>query len=151
MNTDFCFNKNGMWLIAILILFFSFQTAFARSSSCGILKPNLDVNNLFISHKILPDHKYYYSGPDDVPKAIIGIDNNYTLDSKMWKPVDLTPEKLKKWCRNMFSDNDQPATNWGADILDPNGKKVGIWFSRQKRTSVNMLDNNRVQVYTPNF
>ena len=149
MKTDFCFNNTGMWLIAALILFLPSQTAFGWGKSYGILKQSSEVNGIFIAHKILPDHKYYYSGPDDVPKALIGIDNNYTLDSKLWKPVDLTPELLKKWFRSWFNFRDQPAINWGADILDPNGKKVGIWFSRQNRTTVKMLGNNRVQVHTP--
>ncbi|MBW1841758.1 MAG: hypothetical protein JRI75_08175, partial [Deltaproteobacteria bacterium] len=65
------------------------------------------------------------------------------------KPVDLTPEQLKKWLSILLRDRDRPATTWGAYILDPAGKEIGVWFSRWDRTTVKMLGDNSVQVYTP--
>ncbi|MBW1842152.1 MAG: hypothetical protein JRI75_10235, partial [Deltaproteobacteria bacterium] len=119
-------NKRSL-LATALILFFSFQTAFGWGKNYGMLKKSTDVNNMFVSHQVLPDHTYYYSGVDAAPNAIIGNQNTYTLESKLWKPVDLTPEQLKKWLRILLRDRDRPATTWGAYILDPAGKEIGVW------------------------
>lgn len=141
--------KKGIALATVLILLFSFQTAFGIGKNYGLLKKSTEVNDMFVSHQVLPDHKYYYSGSNAAPNAIIGIHNDYTLESKLWKPVDLTTEQLKKWLNNMLRNRDRPATTWGAYITGPGGKKIGIWFSRWNRTTIKMLDGNRVQIHTP--
>lgn len=37
---------------------------------------------MFVSRQVPPDNRYYYSGPDDFPNAIIGIQNDYSLESR---------------------------------------------------------------------
>ncbi len=142
--------KKKIPLIVTCILFIVVQTAFTGcSGSYGMLKPSLEVDKMFEEHKVLADHSYYYSGPDAAPNAIIGIDNNYTLNSTLWKPVDLTSEQLKKWIDLLTGSRGYTVTNAGSLILDPTGKRLGVWYSPVNWTTVKMESDNSIVVHTP--
>ncbi|MEK6197659.1 MAG: hypothetical protein N2B58_05740 [Desulfobacterales bacterium] len=36
-------------------------------------------------------------------------------------------------------------------ILDPEGKQVGFWYSIQNYTVVKFLEENKIEVYTPDL
>jgi len=137
-------------LLIVTCILFVVQAAFTGcSGSYGRLKPSLEVDKMFEEHKVLADHSYYYSGSDVKPNAIIGIDNNYTLNSTLWKPVDLTSEQLKKWIDNMTHLRGYSITNYGSLILDPAGKRLGVWYSRWNVTTVKMESDKSIVVSTP--
>ncbi len=150
MNKIIDLYKKKMLLIVTCILFIVVQAAFTGcSGSYGRLKPSLEVDKMFEELKILADHSYYYSGPEAVPTAIIGIDNNYTLNSTLWKPVDLTSEQLKKWIDFMTHYRGYSLINYGSLILDPTGKRLGVWYSPWSWTTVKMESDNSIVVHTP--
>ena len=96
---------------------------------------------------------YYYAGPDTRPFYIIGVDDRYKLISKLWKPVDLTPEMLKDWF-NYFRPrvggyNPLP---YGAFINGPNGERIGLWYSVldwRLTGSAILGENNEVTIFMP--
>ncbi len=150
MNKIIDLYKKKIPLIVTCILFVVVQAAFTGcSGSYGRLKPSLEVDKMFEELKILADHSYYYSGSDVKPNAIIGIDNNYTLNSTLWKPVDLTSEQLKKWIDFMTHYRGYSLTNAGSLILDPTGKRLGVWYSRCNETTVKMESDKSIVVHTP--
>ncbi|MFH2218455.1 MAG: hypothetical protein ABII68_02195 [Pseudomonadota bacterium] len=143
-------NNKRVRVISTFIILLIIQVAITGClENYGILKPSLEVDRMFVKLQVLPDHKYYYSGPDAIPDAIIGIHNSYTLDSRLWKPVDLTPEQIKKWLSWMTGDLYTTITNYGWYILDPSGKRVGVWFSPFYYTTIKMGEGNHIAVYTP--
>ena len=82
----------------LILLFLSAQGIFAGCAGhWGRISSSRTVTETFQAYRILPDHRYYYSGPDAYPTAIIGIHKNFTLTARFWKPVDLTPERLRAW------------------------------------------------------
>lgn len=88
-----------------------------------------EATDIWHSYDIQPNYNYYYSGPQSQPDYIIGIDKKYRLTSKLWKPVDLTPEILKKWfnfSRQRVGISQDP---YGAFIVDSNNERVGLWYS----------------------
>ncbi len=108
--------------------------------------------DIWHSYEILPNYKYYYSGPDSQPNYIIGIDDRYHLTSKLWKPVDLTPEMLKNWFNYIRPRVGYSLDLYGADITDSNGQRVGLWYSvRDWRLlgSASVGENNQVSVTRP--
>ena len=142
--------KKRITLIVTCILFVVVQAAFTGcSGSYGMLKPSLEVDKMFEEHKVLADHSYYYSGSDVTPTAIIGIDNNYTLKSKLWKPVDITSAQLKKVIDNLTGSRGYTITNAGSLILDPTGKRLGVWYSHCNETTVKMESDKSIAVHTP--
>ena len=117
----------------------------------GTLKPSREVDQIFQKHQVLPEYKYYISGSVTKPQAIIGIDRNYTLDTRLWQAAEnLTSEQLKKWVDQMLGF--RPATRtFGAQILGPNGEPVGIWYSPYNDTTVAVQADNRIKVVPPSY
>lgn len=117
------------------------------TSNYGILRYSPEIDQKFKNNQLLPDHTYYYSGFQRIPYGIIGIDNNYTLRSSAWKPLELDPTVLKQLAyrmENVYSLNPR-----GASILDPEGNQVGIWYSSQKQTKIRIEKDRRIVVVTP--
>ena len=115
----------------------------------GILKPSLEVSRIFESYRVLPQYKYYFSGSITKPRAIMGIDRNYTLATGLWKEAaDLTPEQLKRWVDQMLGFL-PPTRTFGAYILGPAGEQVGIWYSPDNDNSVTVQPDNRVEIIPP--
>jgi hypothetical protein len=119
------------------------------ANNFGRIHPSGEVTRMFETYKILPDYRYYYSGSDVKPRGIIGIHNNYALNSRLWKPVDLTPEQLKDWINIILNDTTISIHNYGALILDPDGNQVGVWYSPRATTIVKMESDNQIIVHTP--
>ena len=113
----------------------------------GKLKRDREVNRLFRTYRILPDHKYYTSGRADIPYAIIGIQNIYDLRPGTWKEIDLTTPILRSWVSRM--DNIYGYPPYGSMILDNNGKRVGVWYSSKQWTTVIIEENNEIAVIAP--
>ena len=113
----------------------------------GSLRYSPEIDQKFKNHQLLPDHTYYYSGFQRIPYGIIGIDNNYTLRSSLWKPLELNPTVLKQLSYRMehvYSLNPR-----GASILDAEGNQVGIWYSSQNQTKIRIEKNRQIVVVTP--
>lgn len=110
------------------------------------------VDQLFKSLTVLPDHRYYFTGSDSYPTAIIGIDEKYTLSTKFWKPVDMTEKQLKRWVITNSRRAYYDSNHYGRYILDDKGQRLGVWYSLKNWrdfASVRILDERTVQVSTP--
>ena len=116
-------------------------------SNYGRLQSSEEITQLFNDNQILSDHLYYYTGLEGVPDAIIGIQSNYSLDSKLWRQVDLSPLLLEKWVSRMTYVH--LVTPRGAWILGPDGQRVGIWYSARYQATVRVEEGNRVVVIPP--
>lgn len=119
------------------------------AANYGAIRPSSEVNELFESYEVLDDHNYYYSGSAAIPNAIIGIHENYTLKSDLWKSVELTQDQLKKWILLITNNRGFSIRIYGYHILDPQGEIIGVWYSPYNRTVVKMLDDQHVVVHTP--
>jgi len=111
-----------------------------------------EATDIWHSYKILPNYRYYYSGPDAQPNFIIGIDDRYHLQSNIWKPVDLTPEKLKGWINFGRPRVGFSLDRYGAFITDSNGERIGLWYSMHDWRllgSASVGENNQVSVTRP--
>ena len=117
-----------------------------------------EVTQLIESGAVLPDHTYYYTGPQAEPDAIIAIDNRFTLKAKYWVKVDNAAEQLKDWNRLIDNAHRVPGEDgglWpgtyyhGARIMTPEGKQVGIWYSRYDHTVIQFPDPSTIILYTP--
>jgi len=111
-----------------------------------------EATDIWHSYEILPNYHYYYSGPNTQPNYIIGIDDRYHLQSKLWKPVDLTPEKLKNWINFGRPRVGYSLDIYGAFITDSNGERVGLWYSVHDWRllgSASVGENNQITVTRP--
>jgi hypothetical protein len=141
----------------LLLFFLSIVVVFVAGCSgaghYGQLVPDDKVKNAFETYQLPLDYTFYYSGPDAYPKAVIGIRNEYRLESRYWKPVDLTQTLLKKWLE--MDGQPRPGHNMyrnGSDIIAPDGRQIGIWYAVKNwkdRATVKMIDDKTVNVSPP--
>lgn len=117
------------------------------ASNYGRLQGSREATEVFNQNQVLSDYTYYYSGFQTIPYGIIGIDNNFRLRSSHWKRIDMNPDLLNRLTYRMQSVYSlDPRGSW---ILDPAGRRVGIWYSSQLWTKVKLGKNNQIVVLTP--
>ena len=150
-------NKTGKTAIGAVIILTIIQSILITCPATAAKKPSgvsssQAATNIWHSYQILPNYKYYYSGPDSQPNYIIGIDDRYQLTSKLWKPVDLTPEKLEDWINYVRPRVGYSPRLYGADITDKDDRRIGLWYSvRDWRLlgTATVAENNQVSVTRP--
>ncbi|NNL76327.1 MAG: hypothetical protein HKO68_08335 [Desulfobacterales bacterium] len=133
----------GCLFVALMLLLVSGCGA----SNYGRLQSSREATEVFNQDQVISDYTYYYSGFQTIPYGIIGIDNNYRLRSSHWKRIDMNPTLLNQLTyrmQNVYSLD--PRGSW---ILDPDGRRVGIWYSSQLWTKVKLSKNNQIVVITP--
>ena len=117
----------------------------------GEIRPSAEATGVFENYKVLPDYRYYVSGPDLYPNALIALDRAYALDSDLWKERKLTSVEMKELIGDMQSKaREVGETLHGFDILDHGGKKIGLWYSILRApTYVKIEGGQRVVIGTP--
>ncbi|MGD2271384.1 MAG: hypothetical protein PVI06_13345 [Desulfobacterales bacterium] len=113
----------------------------------GRLEKSSQIKQAFESYQILDGYRYYYSGRQNKPSAIIGVHRDYSFSSEYWTEIELTPEAFKKAVKRLYPLYDPPA--YGAYIIDPNGKRAGVWFSSINFATIKLKDVNRLIILTP--
>ena len=142
----------SLFLFLLLVAVF-FMASCAGTVNYGQFVLNDNVKKAFETYQLPPNHTYFYSGPDAFPVAVIGIRNEYHLESKYWKPVDLTVTQLKRWLEMGGRSRDGYYLNKnGAALLTPDGGQIGIWYAVRNwkdRATVKMIDDKTVNVSPP--
>ena len=129
-------------LIASTILSGCFQ-------NYGRLRHNDEATRAFQTYQVKPDYKYYYYGRTNMPYAVVGIDREYQMRSRVWREVDQDTEQFKEmvfWVWDDYRYHNQRNFTKGADILDPDGKKIGIWYSGLWWAAIRFEENKRIVV-----
>ena len=154
-TTQFSKNIRTPMMAAALILIMVLCAAAASAANGrkgSTIIPSREATEIWHSYEIQPNYNYYYSGPNSQPNYIIGIDNKYEFTSKKWKPVDLTPEMLKKWFNYIKPRVGYSLDTYGAFITGPNGERLGLWYSVKDWRlvgSASLNENNQVSVTAP--
>ncbi len=99
---------------------------------------------------LLKNHTYYYIGTPVEPDVIIAIDNQFTMTSKAWSKVDINQKILDDWA--FWIDTyrgwwDCPYR--GIMLFAPDGRQVGVGYSRWTFSVVKMPGPNEIVVYPP--
>ena len=103
---------------------------------------------MFVIGPLSPDYNYYYSGAQNKPRSIIGLDKKYTLETKRWKPVSPDSGQIQAMMDALTGYKGFAAANFGSVILDPGGNQIGVWYSNGGfSTPVKMVGNNVVSIY----
>ena len=134
--------------LILLVIIFALS---ACAGNYGRVQKSGKVDQIFTTYQVLDDHRYYISGPENLPEAILGVHQDYTLETTQWTRVSLTEQQLKEWVDGLdFYFHDFPRYNpYGYVILDPSGRQVGIWYSIWDYTPVIFKGDNVVQIYAP--
>lgn len=136
-----------------VLLFISISMLSAANGypwSYGQIKSNPATDEAFDSHRVPMNYNYYYFGRSNMPYAIVGLDPQYNLESRLWRRVDAGTAEFKQMVEWTWWDTyNYPDTPQGKDILDPEGRKIGIWYSSARWAAVKMLDDRGSVMIAP--
>jgi hypothetical protein len=139
--------KAAKSLLIVSLAIFSLGMLSGCTAKYGRIQGSDEITELFETQQILPDHTYYYNGFQAIPYVIVGIDNQYTLRSSIWRRVKLTPALLKQLTTRMQSVYSTGPK--GARIIGPNDERLGIWYSTERQTAVRLRQENRIVLAAP--
>jgi hypothetical protein len=149
MNTKNRFSKDSV-ISGYAILGFYFLIA-AMVSGClenyGRLNWDPQVATQYQAYEAQEDFNYYYYGVGNRTFAIAGISNDYFMESKMWREVEPDTQDFKDLISRAWQNSYyKPYDPRGAHILDPEGKRVGNWYSSLRFVTVRFDENNRIVI-----
>jgi hypothetical protein len=128
----------------------------ATTGNYGTSRGTIEVDRIFRYGAIPTEYRYYYNGWLHEPVAILGVHKDYTLRAKYWHEIELDEQQLKRLRRFFFE-----STTWyddrahgrmdfnGYRLFDPEGREVGIIYSRYKWIIVEFPEQNVVTVHAP--
>ncbi len=135
-----------------LTLFSMILTALSgcAMSNYGKLKSSPEIKQSFETYQILPNHKYYYRGVKSRPTVIVGINESYELNLKMWVQIDPKSEDFRTIIdRVSLQGMGRAVEPWGFRILDPAGNDVGVWYSALSNAAVQINENRQITNLQP--
>ncbi len=141
----------------IMLMLLSSSCASIRVKNYGSILADGRVKEAFEKFQVNPSYNYFYSGSEVYPNAVMGLDKTYTLESDLWKKVDMTPAKLREivtFMRDKAATVNLMTSLHGFVILDDKGKQIGVWYSILKATtksSVRMKGDKTVLIDTPDI
>ena len=142
-------NKNDRrfsYWTAALVLIFS-VVAVGCAGSYGRLQRDPQVTKAFDDNTVNPEYQYYYYGRSNQPYIIVGIDRSYNMESRMWRSVEPNSDQFKEmvywiWIDVLYGYQREK----GAHILDPQGNRVGLWYSHLWWAAIRFSDDNRIEI-----
>ena len=143
---------NRSRLFPAIILLFTVPIALigCSMSNYGKLKSTPEVTRAFEAYQILPGHKYYYRGTYSQPVVIVGINENYELNSKLWVEIDPKSKDFRKLIDKVSLQGSGGTTDpWGFTISDNSGRDVGVWYSAIRAAAVEINENGQIVNLSP--
>ena len=113
----------------------------------GSIRWDTDAGSSFAAAQVLPGHRYYTTGSDTEPAAIVALREDRPMRADFWREVAMTPEALAKMVDRMR--NNRVEYPYSRAILDDRGAQIGVWYSFLKSSSVKLLDDGGVIVSPP--
>ena len=113
----------------------------------GSIRWDNGVERVFSSAQVLPGHRYYTTGSETAPEAILALRDERPLRSDVWREVAMTPEILARLVDRMRASRDDYP--YGSVVLDEKGARIGVWCSYRRPLPVKLLDDGGVIVSPP--
>lgn len=141
---------SGKYLMLSLLSVFCFWGCAAQTWNNPLVRAD-EVKDIFESATVVPDHTYYYTGPQAQPDAIIAIHDKYILQNleKTWVRVDISEKMLRDWNRVISNETRIKHPYRGSRIMTPDGNPAGLWYSVQTNTVAKFPSANAIVVYPP--
>ncbi|MCG8566651.1 MAG: hypothetical protein MI747_16385 [Desulfobacterales bacterium] len=115
----------------------------------GTMKTNLRWLELSQARELPRGYTYYFCGRSNIPYALVGIEPGWTFKSRFWFKVD-TMDQVYDLVENLSDLHIDAGEKTAADILTPQGEKVGVWISYYSSSVVQVDAKGKVvSVYNP--
>jgi hypothetical protein len=136
-----------LYLVILLCLLMLQEGCISLSASSGGLQKRMEIEQLFESGTLLPDHTYYIDGSEVEPDAIIAISNTFQLQTNFWSQRDLTVKELKSAVFWMQTAEVGFCEAEGGVLIAPDGQQIGAWYSQKDIGTVRQPSPGVVEVF----
>jgi hypothetical protein len=117
------------------------------SQNFGRIHWDENVTQAFEANRVEPGYNFYQYTVGNRVFAIVGFDPKLELQSRIWRELEADTEDFKVATSRMWDDYSQIREYpRGAVIVDPDGEKVGVYFSSIRFVSINFKPENQVVV-----
>jgi hypothetical protein len=135
-------NSKILWVGVLGIIFLTLVVG--CSGTYGSYRRDAGVQQSFESNQVPTDFKYFYYGLGSETIAIFGIEKQHEMNSYMWKVVSANSSEFRDLVTWVWEDYGYD--KFGAEILNPEGIKVGILYTAVRETAVKFGANNQITV-----
>jgi hypothetical protein len=143
-------NKRRLFTAIILFSMILIPLGGCSLSNYGKLKSTPEIKQSFETYQILPNHKYFFRGVKSRPTVIVGINENYELNLKMWVQINTESEDFRIIIdRVSLQGMGRTYEPWGFRILDAAGNDVGVWYSAISTAAVQINENRQITNLQP--
>ena len=140
-------------LAVMLVVIGLFTLALVAGCATGDgarLDMSQEVWRMFNDGGVAGGYRYFTTGVENRPDAILALNKEYTLVTERWAERRMNSDILKQLVglmNNEFSPMGGGLV--GSWVLDDEGERIGMWYSPVALTGVKMLGDNNVQVNPP--
>ena len=146
------YNKLVLSISALAVLFYVLGCTNSFFKNWGRIEPDSSVTDSFNKFQISANLNYYISGSDVYPTSIMGLNKAYTLETDLWKQIDITQEIFSELVTNMRNHSIEccSQTMHGFYIFDDKDNKIGVWYSLISGSIiVKMKEDRKVIIFPP--
>jgi len=117
------------------------------SQNFGRIHWDENVTQAFEANQVEPGYNFYQYTVGMRVFAIVGLDPKLEMQSRIWRELETDTEDFKVATSRIWDNYTQlPEYPRGAVIMDPDGEKVGVYFSSIRFVSINFKPENQVVV-----
>lgn len=147
MRTSLRFFVASAAMITIII-----SAGCASMTGFGKFVPDNRARIAFETFEISPEYRYYITGSDTYPVAILALNKSYSMGNDLWKEMELTPAGIKVMVTDMqLKLLERCGQTWsGFLVIDQTGKQIGILYAYLGlQIAFKVAENNTVMMYGP--
>jgi len=117
------------------------------SQNYGRINWDDDITRAFEASQIEPGYNFYQYTIGMQVYAIVGFDPKLEMQSRIWRKLARDTEDFKvAISRIWYNDYQLPVEPRGAVIMNPDGEKVGVYFSSLQIVAIKFNPGNQVMV-----
>ena len=111
----------------------------------GRIQRDHAVTTMFETGELPHEYHYHFFGRRNQPYAVMGLEPEWTLKSRLWRTVELSTDEFKYMTKWVWEDLGY--YKYGANILDPEFEKIGIIYTSSWMATVKVdRDTKTVEV-----
>ncbi|MDA8140703.1 MAG: hypothetical protein M0036_18815 [Desulfobacteraceae bacterium] len=138
------------WMTVTVGILVAFYLAGCGSSRFGRLQPDPAVTQMFTANGVPTEYHYFICGRPSLPYIIVGIEPQFQFADKLWQSTqpnttDFSQQVNFVWIPEVWYKVEPAQGCW---IIDPAGRKVGVWYSMYPSAPV-VFKDNRVSIGVP--
>jgi hypothetical protein len=104
--------------------------AACSTANIGAVRLSREITQQFERFEAQPNYRYWYLNQENSPYGVAGLDREYRLDdNRMWHAVDPDSATFRKVVGLVQSFPLPNSYTSGFVITDPQGRRIGVWYS----------------------